>query len=906
MRFPLFRCLVVLLLLAGFAPASASLPAQVDPPNPYLVKDINTHTSDGSRIFSWMEAGPVSYFFAEGGSGTPGLWKTDGTPGGTAFVKAVAPCLFESGNPPSISGMLDGLLFFCAGDPKYWVNGDMQHGAELWRTDGTADGTQLVADLTPGMDGSSPHHFTLLGEKLYFVAGVALWRLDTADTPPVHVWGDTSMSGTSYQYTVKSPLLALGDRLYFSAMDPEHGTELWVSDGTPAGTTYLIDLNPGPESSYALPLLANNGRLYFRATDGASGTGLWVFDPALSTTHQITDIAPRPNDSSPGSLQAMGNSIFFQACASTNDCELYRTEGDGAVRLTNLVPGSNDSDAAPIGAIGSGIGARMLFFARADSQASGWFWNLYETDGTPGGETLLRERVTKEGAFFQGLFTFAADDLSHGVELWQTDGTLAGTRLFGDIWPDEWGSSPEGFTRCASRLCFSAEDGDHGVELWCTDGSPENTALAADLNTDVPGSDPGGFTGVGDAVYFVASMGSQQNSLWRSDGTPEGTNMLLAGSDPHYSTATDLTAVGDSLYFVSYDPVHGEELWYSDGTPESTRMVKEINPGLAGPRPGQLTAYQGKLFFTAYELEHGQELWQSDGTEAGTVLAVDLIAGHDSVNITNLQVFDGKLIFTTFGKLWRSDGTPGGTQPVAEDLPQPKAFTTANRRLFFAAGNTIFIYTLWQTDATVAGTKAIPAPACLGQYEEMLGLGAANDWVYFTNIDWDTRTLTLARTRGAEYGVECVWSTHIAGTWQSWGGSIGRLVNYAGNVLFEVPGETGATTVFISDGTAAGTRPFPEASSIREMVSAGPFLYFAGQEDASGRELWVWDGSTAPRLVADILSGTAGSFPSSFYAWNRRLYFSASDGVIPGIGHGAELWAYDIPVHQVFLPVTFR
>ena len=42
----------------------------------------------------------------------------------------------------------------------------------------------------------------------------------------------------------------LGGRVYFTAEDGSAGYELWSSDGTPAGTRRVADLNPGPDASY--------------------------------------------------------------------------------------------------------------------------------------------------------------------------------------------------------------------------------------------------------------------------------------------------------------------------------------------------------------------------------------------------------------------------------------------------------------------------------------------------------------------------------------------------------------------------------------------------------------------------------------------------------------------------------
>src|SRR6185503_16438260 len=61
---------------------------------------------------------------------------------------------------------------------------------------------------------------------------------------------------------------------------------------------------------------------------------------------------------------------------------------------------------------------------------------------------------------------FAADDGVHGNELWQTDGTAAGTTLLADIAPGDAASNPGGFTLSGYNLYFSADDRGHGKELW--------------------------------------------------------------------------------------------------------------------------------------------------------------------------------------------------------------------------------------------------------------------------------------------------------------------------------------------------------------------------------------------------------------------------------------------------------
>lgn len=110
---------------------------------------------------------------------------------------------------------VNGLVFFIAQDPI--------HGKELWKSDGTMEGTVLVKDIFPGSTPSNP-------------AG----------------------------------LVSVGNTVFFQANDGVHGAELWKSDGTTAGTLLVKDINPGLPSSPS-ELVNVNGTLFFQADDGSNG-----------------------------------------------------------------------------------------------------------------------------------------------------------------------------------------------------------------------------------------------------------------------------------------------------------------------------------------------------------------------------------------------------------------------------------------------------------------------------------------------------------------------------------------------------------------------------------------------------------------------------------------------------------
>ncbi len=757
-------------------------------------------------------------------SADPSLWVADPLTGNAqrlSFTVAPSGPLVKAG----------GLLFFSG-------NGD------LWRTDGTPRGTQMVADLFP-------QERVALGSELVFSAvdggGPGLWRTD----------GTANGTELVQRFANRPrPFAAAGGLVFMAATDPQTGASLglWVTDGTSAGTREIA--GPFLDIQRARGQWSVQGTtLYVVCDDGVTGEEIWRSDGSAAGTAVVRDIAPGGASSFPTGLTAVGSDVMFAVGGAR---ELWRTDGSaaGTVRVVST---------ATVAVCADGVAWRGRYYFGGTDAAAGC--ELWASDGTAVGTVRVADIVAgPTGSSPTNLalvaggsrLAFSCDDGVSGREPWVSDGTAMGTRRMANIGLTNAGSSPRELVDLYGTTVFSADDGVAGRELWRSDGTTAGTVRVKDIRVGSVGSAPDGLFVAGDAVFFAADDGGGRR-LWKSDGSPTGT---VAVHSVLPSTGAGAVAVGRELFFVGDDGRSGTELWASDGTASGTRLVLDLTPGAAGTDLRIIGAVGARALFV---VDAGMtELWSTNGTASGTRYLADTVASVPRAELGGVLYFAGTTP-STGTELWGTDGTVVGTRMVVDLVAgsgssNPTELAATDGLLLFSAWTSGFGEELWASDGTARGTglvlDIVPGP----NSGSPRGLTAAGEFVAFTRSIGSTVDIWLSD--GTASGTTLVrdrWFSVVGLT------AVGaRQIYFAGDSANPAPsyvsylgGEPWRVTAAAGVELVADIAPTFATSTPTGMTLSSGALLFGADDATRGRELWLVEpGATSQPVGQGCLSGS--------------------------------------------------
>jgi ELWxxDGT repeat protein len=371
---------------------------------------------------------------------------------------------------------------------------------------------------------------------------------------------------------------------------------------------------------------------------------------------------------------------------------------------------------------------------------------------------------------FNNKLWFMANDGTNGRRWWTSDGTPAGAAR----WTDSPLLNPGSDAKPAAlvigtRMFFINEA---GGELWQTDGTAAGTTRIYVRGT--PRLRAGFFRMIaaGPRLYLMGWTGLRYE-LWTSDGTAEGTILLrsLAGGS---TTAgiPDMAALGSRVVFASESPAEGREVWISDGTVAGTQLLRDLWPGSANPSgivpsgfPKAFASLGDRVVFGALSPVAGGEPWITDGTTAGTQVLADLTttawasrtsnvppgSSPDNFIAHNSQAWcvggvDGRHLGRELRRWDRNrepycvrdlmplsiNRIPGGPCPAysGPGNASPVRLFGAGGSLYFRAGDPIYGQELFVSNGSSAGTRRLrnlsantSNPASLVRAHEVVAAG---------------------------------------------------------------------------------------------------------------------------------------------------------------------------------------
>ncbi len=810
--------------------------------SPDLVFDINDGTrAEGSHPSQFFSVGQRAYFFANDGSGAE-LWITDGTAAGTRMVADLTPG--TEPEYPDFAGFTKSgdLVWFWRSDPF-----DDDH-TELWRTDGTRNGTFAVADLDGGP-----------GELVAFGA-----RGVIAHTSYSFVVSDGTVDGTTF--------LEDETPFYLGSLDPHflvsfRGTpyfvdydSLWRTDGTASGTTKIGTFREDFDG--AMGVVAADDAIYIAADSDSDWDTYSVFrsdggTPALVATFKASD-PPR---------LVVNDGVAYALVSVGELTEIWRL-GTTPQRMT-VIAGDID--------YGTFLEAKdgAIWFATSKPNV------LWRSDGTAAGTRV-----------FEGVDVFEPLIIAHGRVfaltsngVFVSDGTQT-TKL------SPFGAGAYEAAAVGDRVVLSIHDDVHGDEPWVTDGTESGTRLLKNIRAD-GGSGGAYLRRIGDQLMFSAFTERDGREPWITDGTLWGTRLLadiVRGDSGSFPSAITRLPNGKTVFAAA------RKLYATDGN--LTEMLR-----ITGDDVSVLAAFAGRGFpvingraWLLFDTGFGDELWATDGTKSGTTKLMMLPRRLS----TGAFAATSRLIFYAAGDgLWRSDGTQGGTFSLAS---YPEQIVAAGEKVFFVSQTAAHGRELWVTDGTLGGTHVVKDihPGEDGAfpfhfaYDDHPNLIAAAGNVLFFAADDGAHGLEPWRSDGTESGTFLLRDVAPGEASSMLPMFEDELTAFAGSSLFFLAddGEHGFELWRSDLQTAELARdicPGLCSSSPTHLRAIGDDVFFSADDGRNGRELWSAS-ANAVRFIADVNDGPDSSHPREMTALDGAIYFFATTEQ-----KGDELWRVEVP-----------
>lgn len=837
------------------------------------------------------------------------------------LIKDINPSQDTIGSAPSSFIKLNDKLIFVANVPQF--------GSELWVIGENDEEPILLKDIYPGnsssiginvysfsTNGSSfSRNSTILGDYLYFMAddgglGNELWKTDGTEN------GTQKITNFLYKYEIRD-LATVNNKLIFVTVDnAKYGDErisfdpkneqLWISDGTKEGTIpfFAFDSQNHIEQQ---DLYSDDNGLYF-VPDGS----LWYSDGTEEGTNRL--VSPI---SGAGMYSGTSDLSHFIKHDDGNTYFVARTIFDGSGGWAAIWKSDGTSEGTfPVFRFYETDSGQFVRNGFSTKTSTGLFFSFYveglnrfillKTDGTSEGTSVAIDESFDDSfstaplVSTQDYLYFIKPNTPSTVGLFQLNlvsGQILNVGTFDSY------SKPSAFRSTTNnllikdKLVFISHREEDGSNKLYSYNEQTNTFLKLTFSGTVNNQ----IAMLGNDFYFTGNNDINGFELWKTNSSLEEFQIvedLNTNADAFSKIDDSIFVVNDRVIFSAYDPIDKYQIWSSDGSSDNTLKLTEVAQGTAS----DLVPFSFKfaeqlnqnLLFPYRKIETGAELWKSDGTVANTAILKDIKEGtQSSITITEFKRGLGKLYFIARDDisrrhLWETDGSVSGTIRIFNSVDEYQGSRQVSD--FGVVGDSLYFVVssnpddLWVLNTVTKEYTLVTSLSHGREFTDVAGscffLGKAN----FSD------KYSVWKSDGTSQGTYSIYDNSSVDLQ-----SISNLFYFKDELYFTAYSQNTGREIWKTDGTSEGTILLKDivegkASSINEpqFTIVDGVLFFVAFHPASGIELWRTNGtSEGTVLAADIHIGTASSNPNNLQEISGSLYFSAYTS-----DYGVELWKY--------------
>ena len=266
----------------------------------------------------------------------------------------------------------------------------------LWTTDGTGAGTVQLANIS-GANAAGIFTQAISPDFTVYNGEVLFNGRDNAATPLQSLWTTngtaagtqevTGINGAASTGVNPTDMTVFNGSVLFNGADTAGHLGLWVTNGTGAGTQELtVGATASATGIDPTDMTVLNGMVLFNGVDANGLSGLWAWNGTSATELVAGGGTSSTKGLNPTDMTVFGNEVLLNGLDQNGDPQLWVTNGTaaGTYQLTG-VAGANAAASA------SGIAPSDL-------------------------------------TVFNGEVLFSGRDTTGHFQLWETNGTVAGTQ----------------------------------------------------------------------------------------------------------------------------------------------------------------------------------------------------------------------------------------------------------------------------------------------------------------------------------------------------------------------------------------------------------------------------------------------------------------------------------------------